>query len=96
MSFEGYYQVICKNGHYHTVDAYHADEELACPFCKCPKEWDNLVDTTNGSHDEAGNRVDGFVFLKAERDAMTCTCRKCGHTHETEPAIFKIPKKGGS
>jgi transcription elongation factor Elf1 len=93
MSFEGYHQVICGNGHYHTVDAYYADDEFACPFCKCPKAWENTVDVTNGSHDEAGNRIDGFVFLKAKRDAKTCTCTKCGHEHEVEPAIFEIPKK---
>ena len=91
MSFEGYYQVICKNGHYHTKDSYEADEEMACPFCKSPKAWENLVDVTNGSEDGGGNRIDGFVFLKATKDARTCTCGKCGHEHEIEPAIFGIP-----
>jgi transcription elongation factor Elf1 len=93
MSFEGYYQVVCKNGHYHTMDAYSPDDGMGCPFCGAPKAWENVVDETNGSFDDGGNRIDGFVFLRAKRDAKTCICDKCGHEHEVEPAIFEIPDK---
>lgn len=60
MSFEGYYQVLCKNGHY-WEDAYcyhvHSPGEEPCPACD-PEEWRcddcgakrawiNTVDDTN-------------------------------------------------
>ncbi len=54
MSFEGYFQVICKNRHYHEVDYIYdrpcnpkTDEEFKCPMCGAAPLWENLVDDTN-------------------------------------------------
>lgn len=61
MSFEGHYQIICKNGHYHEVDCDAYDYEdfvfncgdlIDGVACKAPERWSNLVDDTNC--DEAG------------------------------------------
>jgi hypothetical protein len=45
MSFEGYTQHICCNGHYWVSDAYYPIDE--CVYCRAPSDWENLVDQTN-------------------------------------------------
>ncbi len=54
MSFEGYYQILCVNGHLFEVDYmhldYYSDEHELCPDCntRLPKNFfHNLVDDTN-------------------------------------------------
>lgn len=60
MSFEGYYQILCKNGHKHSCDCYehiiftkdqccYAGEEVWTCSCGAHAAWWNLVDQTNGS-----------------------------------------------
>ena len=34
MSYEGYEQYICQNGHAWTEGCYYADEDRFCPICK--------------------------------------------------------------
>ena len=50
MSFEGYYRILCKNGHLHHHDPYsygpfHA--EWKCSDCGAPAAFEQLVDETN-------------------------------------------------
>jgi hypothetical protein len=45
MSYEGYSQCICSNGHYFEHDAYC---DGFCPYCGLGSSWDNSVDQTNG------------------------------------------------
>ena len=52
MSYEGFDQFICENGHYYTIDAsmiLYGDDNDNCPICKAKAAWYNCVDTTNGS-----------------------------------------------
>lgn len=61
MSYEGYYQFICKDGHYTTEDCYMMEpEDFKCSYigkdfhgrtgaCSAPLAWWNSVNTTNGS-----------------------------------------------
>ena len=80
MSYEGYYQVICKKGHYHTVDCNLFDFlGWKCPTCGSDAAWCNGVDLTNGSWDENGKRIDGYVELKPKHIEK---CDKCGHAIE--------------
>lgn len=44
MSFEGWVQCICPNGHYFTNDAYIS---TPCPDCGKRYAWCNVVDDTN-------------------------------------------------
>ena len=81
MSFEGYFQLICKNGHYYHEGLYGKEELAPCPHCKSNAVWWNLVDITN----ECGNPIK--VKLKKET-----SCNKCGSIIEK---IFYIPKRGG-
>lgn len=51
MSYEGYYQILCKHGHYSTVDCYDMceHEDWKCSKCGEKMAWWNSVNTTNGS-----------------------------------------------
>ena len=45
MSFEGYYQKVCKNGHYFECDVYQDRDN--CVDCFLPIIYENIVDQTN-------------------------------------------------
>jgi hypothetical protein len=109
MSYEGYEQVLCKNGHASVFDAWDMtrprDDDWKCPAvtlkqgvpttCGAPMAWSNDVNVTNGSWDEDGTRIDGYVEVDAEAEAETCKCDKCGNEHVVDPPRFKIPKDKG-
>jgi len=89
MSYEGYVQYLCKNGHNWEQDCYVDDFEAGsdkCPHCQQKAVWRNDVDTTNGSF-EGGKRIDGYVDLEVK---MILRCTKCGSRVET---IYKIPRR---
>ena len=95
MSFEGYYQILCSNGHYETFDVYqNSPEYFECSTCGEKGAWYNLVDYTNGSYDDDGTRADGYVYLKCLKE-FNCACEKCGIKHTYSPAIYEIPKDKG-
>lgn len=85
MSYEGYRQYLCPTGHYWTVDCYEVDDRN-CPVCGRLECWHNSVDTTNGSWDEEGNRIDGYISLELFEEVV-CSC--CGHVKEIR---YKIPR----
>ena len=108
MSFEGYYQVICKNGHYHLVDVfeYPIFEEndrrlknsffpyifIKCPECDELTAWYNLVNITNGS----------YCSCNPEYSDNAEGCEFCDHGRidgyvdlkESED-VYKIPQDKG-
>lgn len=49
MSFEGYYQLLCKEGHKSSHDVYW-DAPETCEHCAAEFVWRNMVDQTNGSY----------------------------------------------
>ena len=88
MSYEGYDQVLCENGHYHTYDCWEfwTSEGWVCPNCGAKAVWSNMVDVTNGSWDEETHeRIDGFVELQLLDE---CKCGHCGSILEVR---YKIP-----
>ena len=85
MSYEGYSQFLCKNGHESLRDCYE-DDLIICPKCNEQIVWSNMVDTTNGSYDEEGNQIDGYVDLKI-KEQKCCSC--CNNILET---IYEIPE----
>ena len=44
MSFEGYYQCVCKNGHYFEIDVYEVEEDII-EFVHKPKNGEDVVVT---------------------------------------------------
>lgn len=89
MSFEGYYQRLCKEGHYWCVDTcgYDIEEDELCLKCGTKYVWENLVDVTNGSYEYNGIRIDGYIALEEKERTV---CDKCNSTLELK---FKIPKR---
>jgi hypothetical protein len=86
MSWEGFYQQLCKKGHYTSQSAEYQDSDIKCSLCGEKIVWVNTVDTTNGSH-EGNKRIDGYVDLKVDKNTK---CKECGHTLEL---TYKIPGK---
>lgn len=83
MSFEGYYQRLCKKGHYDTVDVYVDDFREGvwiCSVCGENEAWRRLVDCTNGD--------DWPVKLKMIMQ------KKCDHCDSVLETRFEIPKVG--
>lgn len=89
MSFEGYYQRLCKNGHLSCEDVYMSDNEnyWRCSNCKEPLAWWNLVDQTN-EPDE------GKIELEEKEPATACQCH-CGHIHVAVAKTYRIPDNVG-
>ena len=88
MSYEGYEQVLCENGHYFTFDCYDywQEDKWVCPICGAKSAWSNMVDVTNGSWDvETNERIDGFINLQILDE---CKCEHCGSILEKR---YKIP-----
>ena len=68
MSFEGYYQLICRNGHYMCYDVYDCPENTRCDICNAEIVWKHIVDLTNGSYEfdpdtEEEVCIDGYIEL---------------------------------
>ena len=89
MSFEGYYQQICVNGHFTTRQLDDLEDD--CIYCYEEMVWENLVDLTNGSKDENGNRIDGYIDLEESTPAVWCECI-CGNRHTHTHKTYKVPK----
>ncbi len=94
MSFEGYHQVLCENGHYDQVDIWSFIdlENFKCEKCEAKGAWQNLVNLTNGSfenHPITGEetRIDGYVELEIDKQEVCPTCK------QTISLTYKIPKR---
>lgn len=92
MSFEGYYRVLCKNGHLDEFDCYSQSlTKWTCPECGEKDAWYQLIDQTNCS---GQGQVWPLEVVSQEKDT-TCkegylNCPKCRpHT----PTIYQIPDK---
>ena len=75
MSFEGYYQKLCKNGHDCSHDVYYDVEK--CSICGASIVWENLVDQTN----DAGHPEE----LKIREQVI------CAHCNTTLSTTYFIP-----
>lgn len=92
MSYEGYSQFLCSKGHLWMRDCYAIDYAgKSCPICQNLAVWENMVDITNGSEDDEGNRIDGYIDLEINKPAVICKCDKCGIEHTVEPETYKLP-----
>ena len=92
MSFEGYFQRLCKNGHYDTIDIYGFDnpEEESCLICGEPFVWSNLVNLTNGIDLETGKGY-GYINLEINKPAIYEECPHCENKKIVSAETYKIP-----
>jgi hypothetical protein len=107
MSYEGYVQILCEEGHYSIRDTYNdvVPENFVCkcqiepPYdnvCGARMAWWNQVNLTNGSWEvnpETGKeeRIDGFVWLEILEEGEVC--EHCGNKMTTDR--YKIPEDKG-
>ena len=65
MSYEGYWQVLCENGHQDSFDCFVKNfqdlKDGACSKCGEKFVWVNSVDLTNGSYDDDGKEIDAIL-----------------------------------
>ena len=87
MSYEGYSQVICENGHYFTRDCFN---NYSC-YCGGKDAWENMVDQTNGP-DQGEIPIEDMQKFIIE-PAKTKTCAHCNHTETYEQAKYRVPSK---
>ena len=89
MSYEGYEQYICQNGHAWTEDCSYSfeEEDRVCPICQAKQAWYNAVDDTNG---ESCGYIDMEKLLVKPAVVKTCNL---GCAHVVEPSIYRIPSK---
>jgi hypothetical protein len=86
MSFEGFYQKLCKKGHYFEEDVYSIESKV-CPVCDSEIVFTNMVDITNGSYDEDENRIDGYM------DFEIATENKCGRCGSILERTYKLKEQ---
>ena len=86
MSYEGYVQNICANGHYYEHDAF--DEEKKCG-CGAVSTWSNDVSETNC--DSCGEIP--FEVLREHCLLTSEQLSKCnlGYIHVTTEATYRLP-----
>jgi len=101
MSFEGYYQTMCENGHYYEFDVYDAPRGQidASSDERSVEGWCNsLVDGKPCNKPEAWSTLvditngaeDGRVELVLLKHPVYKTC-DLGHNHLVSDEIFVIP-----
>jgi len=92
MSWEGYEQVICTNGHLRRKNAEmwgigYGDGWICS--CGAPIAWWNQVDTTNDDGEEY------VIDSEINTSEVFCNCPDCGNRHITKEVTYKIPKNKG-
>lgn len=97
MSYEGYDQLLCENGHYSTEHPYHYGIQY-CAICGAQIVWQFCVDQTNGcEHDEEEHRDDCCGIPLSEfpirEPEQSHDCSECG-THIVKRAATYHPPPG--
>lgn len=105
MSWEGYYHILCENGHRFTnwsmpyengpwIENFDEYPEVTwtCPICGAKMIWFEIINVTNGSDEETG---EGIATELEFLDEKICVCEKCGVKHHYDTPTYKMPKKSG-
>jgi len=96
MSWEGYGQVLCKNGHQYTVGAYDGEND-PCPDCGAAQDWVHWVDQTNGCYCPLtdGSKCPAHPLeLRIKTPEVVEECSQCHHKKRTQPATYFKPEEG--
>ena len=89
MSYEGYTQCICQNGHYFERDCFTTWG--GCPQCNTAPAWNNEVDQTNGP-DQGRIPIKMLMEKFLQQSGIQQRCN-LGHLHQVTPDIYRIPDK---
>lgn len=109
MSYEGFEQRLCANGHFTRIEAYeflYEDyEDQKCSLCDAPFVWRNSVNQTNccGYHSDHSACPDydgtcegvgvGYVKLEVKEEAVYEECPHCHAQKLIKERTYKIPGK---
>ena len=87
MSYEGYEQYLCTEGHLTEYDVWGIPETFICPRCSGSKAFVWAVDVTNGEVDGDDN-TKPYPFKELEYHEAVCDM---GYSHLLEPIRYVIP-----
>ena len=87
MSYEGYTQHLCLNGHQWFANAYAENDE--CPYCSENSIWQHEIDETNGTDEEDQNTFEIKLDVYQKEKYSVCQC--CGNETITEQIRYWIP-----
>lgn len=87
MSFEGFYQCFCKNGHLIQFDVYD-DDSSPCPVCGTEFALKILVDDTNGEQSGVISKTALKSLVISPEVKQLCNL---GHWHVVNQAVYRIP-----
>lgn len=92
MSYEGYEQHICKNGHRFDKNCdYGNGPKPVCSFCNAESVFCNCVDETNC---EAHGLIPDSEWEKMViQPEVTQTCPTCSHCKTVTPTIYRVPSE---
>lgn len=86
MSYKGYVQMPCDNGHYWDEHERYDDLEAGeCSVCGSRAVWQNMVDETNC---DSYGKIDMAPFLVKAAEKQTCNL---GHIHQVGDERYRIP-----
>lgn len=93
MSYEGYTQALCANGHEQTVQQY--DDRATCDLCSAKIVWRHEVDVTNGCYCDGPSdplKCSAHrLVLEVDRPATFKSCPSCDHKKMLTQTTYKIP-----
>lgn len=97
MSYEGWTQVLCKNGHEFSIGQY--EDRHPCPHCGAEIVWSHEVDLTNGCEPDC-KLYDKKCYahpleLEIATPAVYEHCPTCQHKRVVFVQIYKIPAESG-
>jgi cytochrome c553 len=87
MSYEGYEQLICANGHYLVRDCYAPDLDADCDSCGAEIAERHCVDQTNDSGVERD--------IEVATEAEFAECPTCHHREQTKAATYRFKRLAG-
>lgn len=90
MSYEGFVQKVCINGHYNVSDDSNGCYGVKDPCVECGSKkfpWTNYVDDTNCYCDGEIKTVDLRPYIKEPAKYKVCIL---GHKHQISPDIYDV------
>lgn len=90
MSYDGYTQNFCVNGHFWEEPVFGYSSKQTCPECNQPKALSNSVDDTNGERfgEIPPDQLEELMLTKATYEVCNL-----GHRHQTSPPVFRLPSQ---
>lgn len=96
MSYEGYEQYLCENGHLWEEAAYFTISLHVCPVCRSRAVFCHSVDETNGIEYDENNKpyphTIPYPFKQIGCEDIECV-DKYGNKYYLDRPIYEIPRK---